>query len=141
MKRGPKTVKRETDQFVGYPTWRKAERADKLARCFVIIPLAAIVAICGRNSVVKVGVALHCQAVMQGRKNKIIPYASWRTALGVPKRAYFRAITILEKNKLIRRHRKGPGRKSLIELRGALALFAPKGRDRTVIPDPAYTKS
>jgi hypothetical protein len=127
MNRGQKTPNVNADQFDGYPAWRRAERVERLRRCFAIIPLATLGAISGKNAVVKVGVALYCQATMQGRKKKIVPYTEWRKALGVSKRSYFRAISTLERRHLIRRHPKGPGRKAVIELLGPLAQF-PKSR-------------
>lgn len=131
MNRGQKTLNVNADQFDGYPTWRRAERVGRLRRCFAIIPLATLGAICGKNAVVKVGVTLYCQATMQGRKKKIVPYTEWRQVLGVPKRTYFRAISTLERRHLIRRHPKGPGRKAVIELLGPLAQFPPPPRGKT----------
>jgi len=104
---------------------------ERLRRCFAIIPLGTLGAISGKSAVVKVGVALYCQATMQGRKKKIVPYTEWRQVLGVSKRTYFRAISTLEHRHLIRRHPKGPGRKAVIELLGPLAQFPKSPRGKT----------
>src|SRR5205814_593923 len=105
-------------------------RATRLKGCFAMIPFTKLMAVCGSNAIVKVGVALHCQGMMQGRKRRIIPYTAWRKALNVQKRAYLRAIATLEKRHLIRRHRRGPGRKFVIELIGPLAQFVSPTREK-----------
>lgn len=114
---------RESNQYDGYPTWKREKRAEQLKQCFAMLPITTLVAICGRNAVAKVAAALHCQATMQGRITKIVPYTAWRQAIGVSKRSYFRAIATLAKKRFLRRHDKGSGRKAMIELLGPLAQF------------------
>jgi hypothetical protein len=117
----------------GYPGWKKDQRVEQLQNCYVVLPLPTMLAISGNDAVVKVAAALHCQANMEGKKTRILPYAAWKDALGLSKRTFLRALATLEQRGLIRRDRRGPGRKATVELLGPLAQFV---ADRRQVREP-----